>query len=64
MAFEEGLDAEAYVSTIGLEREINVFFRLDQAQVRAGVAEQLGMGLDTLDDQATFVGLRRLRDQW
>jgi len=29
--FQAGLSAESYVSTIGLEREMNVFFRLDQS---------------------------------
>jgi hydroxyacylglutathione hydrolase len=56
--FSQGLDAESFVSTIGIEREINVFFRLDQAQVRAGI------GVSAVDDQATFIGLRALRDNW
>lgn len=62
--FDTGLDAESYVTTIGLEREINVFFRTDQQEVRAGVAEKLGVDAGGLDDQATFVGLRGLRDNW
>ena len=56
--FKQGLDAESFVSNIGIEREINIFFRLDQAQVRAGI------GASALDDQSTFIGLRRLRDNW
>ncbi|PCI80260.1 MAG: hydroxyacylglutathione hydrolase [SAR86 cluster bacterium] len=62
--FKAGLSAESYVSTIGLEREINVFFRLDQAQVRTGIAVSLNTDERELDDQSTFVGLRRLRDEW
>lgn len=62
--FKGELSAEDYVSTIGMEREINVFFRLDQPQVRAGVAAKLAIELDELDDQATFVGLRGIRDNW
>ncbi|MEM7017492.1 MAG: MBL fold metallo-hydrolase [Pseudomonadota bacterium] len=62
--FKAGLDSETYVSTIGVERDINVFFRLDQAQVRAGIAASQGVDVNTLDDQATFIGLRRLRDNW
>ena len=62
--FDNGLDAESYVSTIGLEREINVFFRTGEASVRAGVAAALSLDVDVLDDQETFVGLRRLRDNW
>lgn len=62
--FKEGLNAENYVTTIGQEREINVFFRLDKTQVRAGVAASLDIDLNNLDDQKTFVGLRRIRDSW
>ncbi len=62
--FEQKLNAEQFVSNIGLEREINVFFRLDQARVRAGVAASLAIDVNKLDDQATFIGLRRLRDNW
>lgn len=62
--FQEGLSAESYVSTIGTERKINVFFRLNEAQVRAGVAASLDTDVNKLDDQSTFVGLRRLRDNW
>ncbi len=63
-AFKGSLDSETYVSTIGIEREINVFFRSNNQQVRKGVADALNVNLDTLDDQKTFVGLRHLRDQW
>lgn len=62
--FKAGLSAESYVSTIGMEREINVFFRLDQAQVRAGVAVSLEVDASKLNDQSTFVGLRRIRNKW
>ncbi len=47
-----------------MEREINVFFRLDQAQVRSGIAASLDTDIEELDDQSTFVGLRRMRDKW
>jgi hydroxyacylglutathione hydrolase len=62
--FKAELSAESYVSTIGMEREINVFFRLDQAQVRAGIALSLNSDISKLDDRSTFVGLRSLRDNW
>ena len=62
--FQNGLDAESFVSDIGLEREINVFFRLDEPQVRMGIAESLKIGIETLDRQKTFIGLRGLRDNW
>ncbi len=62
--FAAGLDAESYVTTIGLEHEINVFFRLSEPEVRAGVAQSQGVDAAELDDQATFIGLRGLRDNW
>lgn len=54
--FDNGLDAESYVTNIGIERNINVFFRLNSEEVRKGVA--------TDDDKSTFIALRRLRDSW
>ena len=62
--FKADLDAETYVSTIGVERQINVFFRLDNVDVRQGIATSLNLTMAALDDQATFIGLRRLRDNW
>ncbi len=62
--FNQGLDAETYVTTLSLEHQINVFFRLSQVEVRQGIAESLSLELNTLDDRATFVGLRQLRDKW
>ena len=62
--FTRGLNAESFVSTIGLEREINVFFRLDQDEVRRGVASSLNLNFRDLDSEKTFIGLRRLRDSW
>jgi hydroxyacylglutathione hydrolase len=62
--FKNGLDAESFVSDIGLEREINVFFRLNENQVRAGIASSLDLDVTSLDNQKTFIGLRKLRDTW
>lgn len=62
--FAHDLDAESFVTTIGMERGINVFFRLGQAEVRAGVASSLKTNASDLDDQSTFIGLRSLRDNW
>ena len=39
--FKNGLDAESFVSDIGLERQINVFFRLNENKVREGLASSL-----------------------
>ena len=55
--FDQGLlDAESYVTNIRLEREINVFFRLETPEVRQGVAAD--------DNKSVFIALRRLRDAW
>ena len=62
--FKNGLDAESFVSDIGLEREINVFFRLDSQQVREGIASSLDLDVADLNDEKTFIGLRSLRDNW
>ena len=62
--FKNGLDAESFVSDIGLERQINVFFRLNENQVRVGLASSLDLDVASLDNQKTFIGLRKLRDSW
>ena len=62
--FQNGLSAESFVSDIGLEREINVFFRLNVHQVRAGIAASLNTKFEDLDNEKTFIGLRKLRDSW
>ena len=62
--FKSGLDAESFISDIGLEREINVFFRLDEHQVRVGIADSLKIDVNSLDRQKTFICLRGLRDNW
>ena len=62
--FKDGLNAETYVSTLGMERKINVFFRISQASVREGVAQSLNLDVSGLDDRSTFIGLRQLRDAW
>ena len=62
--FKNGLDAESFVSDIGLERKINVFFRLDSQRVRDGIASSLDLDVADLNDEKTFIGLRSLRDNW
>ena len=62
--FKNGLEAESFVSEIGLEREINVFFRLNEDQIRTGIAASLNLDVAGLDNQQTFIGLRNLRDNW
>jgi hydroxyacylglutathione hydrolase len=62
--FKNGLDAESFLSNIGLERKINVFFRLSENKVREGVANSLELDASIMSEQDTFVGLRSLRDNW
>ena len=62
--FKNELDAESFVSDIGLERQINVFFRLGEPTVRSGIASIINIDVDDLDDRQTFVELRGLRDNW
>ena len=62
--FKTSLDAESFVSDIGLERQINVFFRLNENQIREGLASSLDLDVASLDNQKTFIGLRKLRDSW
>ena len=62
--FKNGLDSESFISNIGLERKINVFFRLNEEKVRLGIAKSLNLEFDSLNRQKTFVGLRALRDNW
>ena len=62
--FKNGLDADSFISDIGLERQINVFFRLDEPRVKLGIADSLKVDVASLDRQKTFVGLRGLRDNW
>jgi len=54
--FNNGLDAETYVTTIGLERKINTFFRLDSPTIRKR--------LKTDNDESTFIALRAERNNW
>jgi len=56
-----GLDSENFVSTLGLEKEINVFQRLEKAVVRDGLNKS---GFECKDNKSTFLALRELRNQW
>ena len=58
LAEVEGMDpVAAPVTTLAVEREVNVFFRLGEAEVRARVG-------DPEDDRDTFLRLRELRNRW
>ncbi len=60
-AFSAGLDAESYVTTLKLERFLNVFTRLSSVEVRERLNEK---GITCNDDKSTFLALRELRNQW
>ena len=62
--FENGLDSETFISNIGIERNINAFFRVKEKQIKEGVAASLNLDIKSLDSKKTFVGLRKLRDNW
>ena len=56
--------AAALVSTIGLEREINTFFRLQNPTVIATLKADFPDMPDDPDPQIVFLKLRELRNTW
>jgi hydroxyacylglutathione hydrolase len=54
----------ALVSTLGLEKEINTFFRLHSPSVIAKLRETFPDLPDEPDAKAVFLKLRELRNQW
>jgi hydroxyacylglutathione hydrolase len=54
----------AYVSTLGVEREINTFFRLRSPSVIARLREAFPDLPDEPDAKTVFVKLRELRNRW
>ena len=55
---------DALVSTLGLEKEINTFFRLTSPSVIAKVREAFPELSEPLDPQTVFLKLRELRNHW
>ncbi|MBL4721922.1 MAG: hydroxyacylglutathione hydrolase [Alphaproteobacteria bacterium] len=61
----EGQDENnALVSTIGLEKEINTFFRLQNPTVIARLREEFSDLPEHPDEKTVFVKLRELRNSW
>lgn len=61
----EGQDTHhAFVTTLGLEKEINTFFRLQNPSVIAKLADAFPDLPDNLDDKTVFLKLRELRNRW
>ncbi len=55
---------QALVTTLGLEKEINTFFRLQSPSVIARLRESFPDLPDELDDKTVFLRLRELRNSW
>ncbi len=55
---------QALVSTLGLEKEINTFFRLHSPSVIARLREAFPDLPDEPDAEAVFIKLRELRNDW
>jgi hydroxyacylglutathione hydrolase len=56
--------ANAYVSTLATEREVNTFFRLASPSVIARLRESFPGLADDPDPRAVFLKLRQLRNDW
>lgn len=56
--------ANAHVTTLAEEREINTFFRLDSRTVREKLREKFADLGDEPDERTVFLKLRELRNRW
>lgn len=56
--------ANAYVTTIGVEKRINTFFRLKQPTIAAKIRDVFPELPASLDDQTVFTKLREIRNKW
>jgi hydroxyacylglutathione hydrolase len=56
--------ARALVTTIGLEKEINAFFRLQSPSVIARLRDAFPDMAEQPDPKSVFVRLRELRNGW
>ena len=56
--------SKAFVSTLGVEREINTFFRLSSPSVIAKLREAFPDLPDKPDQRTVFLKLRELRNSW
>ena len=55
---------DAKITTLGLERQINTFMRLDSPSVIAGVKQQFSDLPDEPGEKSVFLALRELRNNW
>jgi hydroxyacylglutathione hydrolase len=63
-SYESQDPADALVTTLAQEREVNTFFRLDSPTVIARLQEQFPEIGDNPDPRAVFLKLRELRNSW
>ena len=63
-SYENQDPADALVTTLAQEREVNTFFRLDSPTVIARLQEQFPEIGDNPDPRAVFLKLRELRNSW
>ena len=62
--YENQDPADALVTTLAQEREMNTFFRLDSPSIIARLLEQFPEIGDSPDERAVFLKLRELRNSW
>ena len=62
--YEQQDPNDALVTTIGQERDINTFFRLDSPSIIARLQEQFPEIGDSPDARTVFLKLRELRNSW
>ena len=55
---------QALISTLGLERQINTFFRLRSPSVIRALQESFPELPEKLEPMEVFLKLRELRNQW
>jgi hydroxyacylglutathione hydrolase len=55
---------KALVTTLGLERQINTFFRLQNPSVIAKLRERFSDLPERPDEKTVFLKLRELRNDW
>jgi hydroxyacylglutathione hydrolase len=56
--------SDALVSTLGLEKQVNTFFRLQNPTVIARLRERFGDLPENPDPKTVFIKLRALRNEW
>ena len=54
----------ARITTLGLERQINTFLRLEQTTIQEGIKKEFPDLPNELDKKTVFLKLRELRNNW